>query len=362
MDKEKLKDYFFFMSGIYCILIWNTLINGTDFFVQSHNNPNISQEYTFYWFLMVLVSVPLYIYLEQSISIFLLWDFSSWILFLFTNLLYVTSIYIEPGTFKNFTFDVCVMGLSVCSTIASLSGLAVCSRFKQNEIVLFAKGKAFSGLTANIFMIFSMVTTVGASSLSLYRNSMVITNIFTIVFLLIFQRTFFKLCKENQYQMIDDCQDHQLEMLEIQSIDTVAEDQNINYSDKTIPYQRLLNKKFQFFLAIFINFAHTLFIYPVLVFKLHFNIADQYKYIYIALIFNIGDYLGRHYYPIVEKYMSERGGHFLNLFKISLTFYNLKALKSTNPITTSFIMMSLYILLLSAVNGILFLINIEYSR
>lgn len=43
MDLERIKLVYFFMSGIYSILMWNLLLNANDYFVLSLEDPDISQ-------------------------------------------------------------------------------------------------------------------------------------------------------------------------------------------------------------------------------------------------------------------------------------------------------------------------------
>lgn len=91
------------------------------------------------------------------------------------------------------------------------------------------------------------------------------------------------------------------------------------------------------------------------------DLPDQYKYIYICLIFNIGDYVSRRYYQMLGK-ISFVQAHLLNLLKCLLTYYNLLALSSTNVVIQSLIIKTLYVLLFSFLNGFLCVTYIEFSR
>lgn len=366
MDLRKLKNHYFFLGGIYGILIWNSILNGNDFFVQSYQNPNISQEYTFYWFILVMAGLPLNIYLEQYFSIFLISDASSWLFLLSTDILYLLSVTLSPGSFKNFCFAVNIMILSIFSALVNLTSQAICSRFRQEDQVISSTGKAFSGLTANLFMIISLLATGGKNdSLRLYKISNIITNVFAVFFLLVYQRKFYAHCQQNDYQKLMNQSSFSMELIEKVEPGAICDDnqdQKLNFDANTISYTALFRLKLLPLFGLFLNFFHTLLIYPVLVFRLPLAINEQYKYLYISLLFNVGDYLGRHYYPRLALYIGHSHGHWLNLFKCLLTFYNLYVLSSPSSFFSNFLFQSLYVLLFSSLNGFLLLVFIEYAR
>lgn len=57
--------------------------------------------------------------------------------------------------------------------------------------------------------------------------------------------------------------------------------------------------KFFSFFGLYLNFAHTLFIFPVLVFRLNLHVSDNYKFILLTLLFNMGDVIGKNFFKTI---------------------------------------------------------------
>ena len=113
--------------------------------------------------------------------------------------------------------------------------------------------------------------------------------------------------------------------------------------------------------GIFLNFFHTLWIYPVLVFQIKFGFSSYLEYAFISLVFNVGDYLGRYLDTFTRQYNNKYIFHSLLLFKYLLTYYNIYANKATGGIFLSFFFKLIYVLVFAILNGYLIVVYIEMT-
>lgn len=218
---------------------------------------------------MELIALPSCFYIEKGISLFHMCEYTSWMLLVCANLLYFFSVYLPSGLAKFLFFIFSVMMISFFSTINVFAISGLCSRFTQNDMVMQQSGLAFSGLATNIMMIIVIIFSSGVTdSFKLYKYSMIILNIFSLAFLGI-QMVFFHHCKLNHYVTTEQV-DLENELVQANQINvpTSPEDHKLNYDPNTISYMNLLKIKFQHFFGLALDFFHTLFIFPVLFFRM----------------------------------------------------------------------------------------------
>ena len=289
MDKNTLKSTFFFSLGCYSLFMWNSIVNLNDFFVNSFDNQNISKIYTFSYFIFCLVSIPTTYYLDKKVNIFKTLTITSILMIICFNLLYFFCRYCPISPLKYVIFIILISSISFSVLIYNSLGTALSSRFHDNEMSLNFQGKAFAGLFCNLIMFIAIISSNTTDSNEIFKVYLIIGDIFIVIYFIFIKRNFFTKCINNEYKKIRDEEEEALMKNRRMSEDDMGK----NFSSSTLSFGEIFGNIYDLVFCMMITMGSTIASFPVLNFKLDFNLPPYIVYSVITLIFNLADVLSR---------------------------------------------------------------------
>ncbi len=112
MDPFAVKTVFFYGLGIFCVFPWNSVLNLNGYFEETFQDKNISQSYTFWYFLFTLVAIYLSIVIDHRYKIYDSLRVFYAVIFVSFNLLYFVCELMAIDNLKYFLFYVLIISLS----------------------------------------------------------------------------------------------------------------------------------------------------------------------------------------------------------------------------------------------------------
>lgn len=104
MNKENIKDLFFFFLGIFSTFFWNSMMNLNNFFANSFQNDNITKIYTMVYFSLCVLTFYITYKLDKKLSVFVSIKYSCFVMVISFNLLYFICEYLALSFYKYFLF------------------------------------------------------------------------------------------------------------------------------------------------------------------------------------------------------------------------------------------------------------------